>query len=566
VPITNLDLPTDPLEFVRLALAGKLTIVDLLDNLPIYDAGASWLPWRSFLCSLYGLPMTPDEQRIYTECTGRKIPPTKKAREAWIIAGRRARKSAISALIIVWESALRDHRLSKAPFERARALIMSETLTRGRQVFNYARAILEHTALRCLLQGEANTERIPLWNEVDIELAPCRAMEGRSRTTVIAAFDEIAFFQTDDEYANPDSVIYESVRPSMMLVQQPLVLAFSSPYSRKGLLWANYQKHYGREDSDILVWQADSLFMHPHPMVKQEMERAYLDDPASAAAEFGAQFRTDIEEFVSLDLLRTITSKRGVLEIERDAEGERLYPKRPYYAFVDPSGGGADQFTLAISSYDSDSQRAILNGVWAWNPPFNVESVTEAVAVVLKRFSITQVKGDHYGGRYPRDLFSRHGITYTPSDLDRSSIYLEVLPLLRSGRVDLPESLKGCEFNLVDGVPHATKVDVAHRMRQQFTQLERKVTGKGKEIVDHPRGKHDDVVNSACGAILMAGVRGKRVIQKVEAAAAWTPAQRWRDMTKPGQYVTPARAASNPYARRSGSPSPLGPTGSRKVY
>jgi replicative DNA helicase len=37
--------------------------------------------------------MTPEEQRIYTECTGRKIPPTKKAREAWIIAGRRARKA-----------------------------------------------------------------------------------------------------------------------------------------------------------------------------------------------------------------------------------------------------------------------------------------------------------------------------------------------------------------------------------------------------------------------------------------------------------------------------------------
>jgi predicted phage terminase large subunit-like protein len=86
------------------------------------------------------------------------------------------------------------------------------------------------------------------------------------------------------------------------------------------------------------------------------------------------------------------------------------------------------------------------------------------------------------------------------------------------------------------------------------------------QLLKFPRGKHDDVVNAVAGSLLMAGVRGKRVIQKQESQAAWTPAQRWRDMTKPGQYVTPACAASNPYARGSSTPSPLGPTGSRKVY
>jgi hypothetical protein len=75
----------------------------------------------------------------------------------------------------------------------------------------------------------------------------------------------------------------------------------------------------------------------PQRIVDEAMER----DPASAAAEYGAQFRSDIESFVSREAVMAVVSTsvvvRGALE------------NVTYRAFVDPSGGSSDSMTLAIA-------------------------------------------------------------------------------------------------------------------------------------------------------------------------------------------------------------------------
>jgi len=74
---------------------------------------------------------------------------------------------------------------------------------------------------------------------------------------------------------------------------------------------------------------------------KREHDEAIARDPASAAAEFGAQFRSDIESFVSREAVMAVVSTgasvRGALE------------NVTYRAFVDPSGGSSDSMTLAIA-------------------------------------------------------------------------------------------------------------------------------------------------------------------------------------------------------------------------
>jgi hypothetical protein len=47
----------------------------------------TWAPWFSFLCALFGLPMTEAQQATYRECTGRTEPPAAPADEAWLICG-----------------------------------------------------------------------------------------------------------------------------------------------------------------------------------------------------------------------------------------------------------------------------------------------------------------------------------------------------------------------------------------------------------------------------------------------------------------------------------------------
>ena len=86
-----------------------------------------------------------------------------------------------------------------------------------------------------------------------------------------------------------------------------------------------------------LVWQAATRVMNPC-VTQAYIDGEYEKDPVSAAAEFGAQFRTDIEIFVSREAIEAATDW-GVHERE-PLSGNR------YVAFVDPSGGSADSFTL----------------------------------------------------------------------------------------------------------------------------------------------------------------------------------------------------------------------------
>ena len=76
------------------------------------------------------------------------------------------------------------------------------------------------------------------------------------------------------------------------------------------------------------------------------IDEATARDPASAAAEYGAQFRSDIEAFVSREAVAAVVPngvrERGVLA------------DQTYRAFVDPSGGSSDSMTLAIAHREGD--------------------------------------------------------------------------------------------------------------------------------------------------------------------------------------------------------------------
>lgn len=83
-----------------------------------------------------------------------------------------------------------------------------------------------------------------------------------------------------------------------------------------------------------------------------------------------------------------------------------------------------------------------------------------------------------------REQFQRHGIHYKHSDLTKSELYLESLPLFAQGAVDL-----------LDYQP----------LLMELAQLERRTARSGKDSVDHPPQGRDDLANSACGALVLVG-------------------------------------------------------------
>jgi hypothetical protein len=150
-----------------------------------------------------------------------------------------------------------------------------------------------------------------------------------------------------------------------------------------------------------------------------------------------------------------------------------------YAGFVDPSGGSADSMTLAIGHLERD--RAVLDVVREVKPPFSPEAVVDEFAGLLRAYRISTVTGDHYGGEWPRERFSKCGVTYRPSDLSRSDLYLALVPMLNSGRVELL------------AVP---------RLASQLVALERRTARGGRDLVDHAPGGHDDLANAVAGVLV----------------------------------------------------------------
>lgn len=454
-----------------------LNILQIMDNPDLFGRWFSdtetWRPWRTFLKALYGLPMEAAEANIFRACTARESPPDSPTTEAWLPVGRRGGKSRIAALVGVYTACFLDWPML-APGERGVVMILATDRRQARVILSYARAfIMETPTLKRLVSRETD-EGLELCNGIDLEVHTSNFRAVRGRTIVAALLDEIAFWR-DLESANPDVEVLNAIRPGMASVPGALLLGISSPYAKRGVLYEAYRDHFGVDGDPVLVWQADTKTMNP-TISDEFIAKEYERDPARAVAEYGAQFRTDVTGFLDMDLLADLVrTDRRELPPQKDIR---------YTGFADPSGGRGDAFTLGIAH--KDNERAVLDLCRATRPPFDPAIVTKDYAKVLKEYGCRAVTGDRYAAAWVSEAFREEGIEYRASLLSKSDIYLEALPLFTRGQAELPND---------------------PRLLTELAQLERRTSRSGKDSVDHPPRAHDDLANSACGALRLAHKR-----------------------------------------------------------
>jgi hypothetical protein len=283
--------------------------------------------------------------------------------------------------------------------------------------------------------------------------------------------DELAFWYGDSGYANPDVEILNAVEPGLATTGGPLILA-SSPHARRGVLWEVFRRHYGaRGDPLVLVAHGPSRTLNPS-LSQRVVDRALEKDRARATAEYLAEFRTDVEGFVTLEVVEScVGDHREMLP----AAGVT------YRAFVDPSGGSEDAMTLAIAHGSTrPDERVIVDAVREVRPPFSPSAVVDDFAALLQRYRISKVVGDHYGGEFVKEPFRKHGISYEVCKQPKSDLFRDMLPLLNSGHIVLPRH---------------------DRLIAQIVGLERRVSRAGRDSIDHAPGAHDDVANSVAGVV-----------------------------------------------------------------
>jgi hypothetical protein len=434
--------------------------------------GDSWHNWRSFLCALFALPFEDGQAlSVYRQCTGRTEPPRTPFREGFIVAGRRSGKSFIIAAIAVFVAAFVDFTAFLSPGEVPVIAIIASDKAQAQILFRYVRAFIAGSdVLRGMIQSDLK-ETITLKNGIEITVLAGDFRSVRSRTIVCCLLDELAFYAVDGSAAS-DIELLAALRPAQVTIPNSLLLGISSPYARRGVLYHEWQEHFGKSDAATLVWQSSSQLMNP-TISKQAVASAYLRDPTSAASEYGGEFRSDLEGFVSREAVEACIV-RGRFELP--------YVKgKHYHAFADPSGGRSDSMTMAIAH--AEGNVAVLDLLAERPAPFSPEQSVAAFAEILKRYRISEVVGDAYSGEWCASSFSRHGINYRHADKNRSELYLDFLPQIMSGQTQLLDDA---------------------RITKQLCALERR-PGRNTDVIDHPGGGHDDIANSVAGVLVQVG-------------------------------------------------------------
>jgi hypothetical protein len=150
-------------------------------------------------------------------------------------------------------------------------------------------------------------------------------------------------------------------------------------------------------------------------------------------------------------------------------------PNLDCVAFVDMSGGSADDATLSIAH--EHEGKAIVDLVIRQNgdPPFNPRAAVLKFSGTLKAYGLHRVIGDNYAGNTFKSDFEELGISYSPCRVSKTVLYEEMEPKLNAGEIELPDLPK---------------------LQEQALGL----VVRGARI-DHIPGEHDDWVNAAAGAI-----------------------------------------------------------------
>jgi len=436
-------------------------------------SGVSWAIWQIVLKAAFALDLTDDERAVVKQLTQRDQLPTAPVRELWLLLGRRSGKSIIAALLAVFATTCRTYRLS--PGEVGIFMIIAADRNQARVIKRYVSGLLRsHPSLAILIENET-AEAITLTNGLCIEIHTCSFRSLRGYTCIGAAVDEVAFWSVEDS-ANPDKEVLLALRAAMASVPEAMLIGLTSVYARRGEVWRIYEKHFGKDSADVFVINAPTRTMNP-TIDPKVIAAAYEDDPMAADAEYGAEFRRDVEAFIPLEALDTVRMP-GRMELPYQAA-------LSYVAFLDPAGGtGQDSMTMAIAHAETVNGRscAVLDLVREVRPPFSPEATVAEFAATIKAYGLSTATSDRYAGSWPTEAFRKVGVTVTPSERNRSDIYLAALPMIMSAQVEL--------------------LDLP-RLLKQLGGLERRTARGGKDSVDHAPRQHDDVANSACGALVL---------------------------------------------------------------
>jgi len=324
----------------------------------------------------------------------------------------------------------------------------------------------------------------PLSNGIRFMVFPCTSRSIYGFSIVGAAMDEVGRFRFEGA-ADTDVDVQHAIKRGMAMLynRPPRLIKISSPSSRAGLLYTDFQRSFGKPDPHRLVWQSASEKMAAGIVDSAFIQRIREEDPLRAARIYDAEFCEDVDVFLSAEVIEAVTDY-GTFE-RLPEEGVK------YIAACDPAGHGNDAFTLSLVKVEGTTADLRIQQVFskAWVKPRsglrNLETCVAEASDILRRHQIKTIYGDRAMSGWVLEAFQRHGVMYDYPFIKRdgqkiyatrSDAYQESAPLFRAQRVRILDD---------------------ETTRRELRNLEQ----RGDRVTPGPG--HDDRANSLCLAIFV---------------------------------------------------------------
>jgi hypothetical protein len=437
----------------------------------------TWQPWLTALRVIYGLPIKPKHHELIRACTGRdplKLP-SDGFDTAVMLCGRHCGKSRIASVIGSFEAALAGHEDRLAAGESGLVAVLSPTKRQSQNIKKYMRTLMDSTPMLRATVVRETRMGFELSNGIVVEIQPGDFRAIRGASILCGLIDEACFFGVEDDTVKSDTELIRAIQPKVMAVGGRLLIV-SSKYAMRGWCYDQWKKHWGQDDSSTLVWSpAGSRVMNP-TLKQSVIDRAMAEDPAMARSELLNEWREDVDSYVSRAMVERLVVKGRT----------RLfpYPGQHYHAFVDLSGGiseKSDDAALAIAHVENGI--VVLDLLERYRPPFSPYAVIRQMVDTLRQYGLTSVTGDRFSPGFVAQTFAGHRIRYQQATADKGTLYADLLPRLGSGTVAILDD---------------------ELLLSQLCSLERRTRSGGKDVIDHPRGQHDDLANVLAGVVHLA--------------------------------------------------------------
>jgi hypothetical protein len=418
-----------------------------------------------------GQPLTDAELEWFQRYTGRSAPRAGGYPYLVELFGRQCGKSEMAAAHGAQAGAV-----AAVSGQRDVAVVLMAQDTRAsiRVAFTYIRRFFERPLLRDLVVA-VRQESIELAGNVSVVVMPCRPAAPRGLRVVRFVLDEFAHFLSTDNRPL-DKQAWAAALPTLLTTAGKLI-ALTSPRLLSGLAGALYQRHYGQDDSDVLIVRAPSIAMNP--TLSDEALRQIRDSaPDDAPAELDGEFLMDAcalidEELIDAAVDRGVTVRRPVAE--------------RHVAHVDVSTGASrtsDRWAVAVAHRAHGC--GVVDALLVIQPPFSVATACAQTAALCRSFGIREIYGDAFARGFSEAAFAAVGLRWRPAGRTTSDSYIEFAAHLSSGRVRL--------------------LDREELLRELRT-LERR-RGAARDRIDHRRGTHDDAAAAVAGAVVGALAQG----------------------------------------------------------